>query len=148
MFGPSNAQSAAPHTALPRTQRRGRRLFLLLVTALSAMSMSSISFAASSQSHPKHATVSPPPRHAPSHQPHSQKDTSNRGAHAGARPAARGTSARVMPGQSKRTDAQHATHRKAVVNARVAAKSKKPKRTHQKPSTLATPATKQPKPVA
>lgn len=144
MTEPSKAQSAATHSAVPRPHKRGRRLLLVLVTALSGVSLSGVSLAASSQPlQQKHETVSQRPRHAPSSRPPAQKAASNRSAHAGPRPAARATTPK-----SKRPEAQRPTHRKAPANARIAAKSKAPKRPHQSPSRQAKPATKQAKPVA
>jgi len=144
MTDSSKAQSAATHTAVPLPQKRGRRLLLVLVTALSGVSLSSVSLAASSQPHQKHETVSAPPRQAASQRPPAKKAAAKPGSHAGERAAAHAT-----PSKSKRPEAlQPTTHRKAPVNARTASKSKTPKRTHQSASKPTKTAAKQPKPVA
>ena len=115
-----------PNPSHAQSPNRARRLLLVVVTALSGMTLTHSSFAASTQPHKTHSTVGSPAHHAPA-----------------PRPAARPTKAAA---KSKHAQAQAKTQRKAPAKTRVAAKSKTEPRAHQtprKPTRVATKKTKQ-----
>jgi hypothetical protein len=130
-----------------RPRKRRRVLLQMLVTALVGVTLTGVSLAALSPSvaH-KSQQASAAATRAPARGPKGHASAPKPNAHSAARPATRLAALATTP-KSKHPEAQHETQRKMPVNARVAAKSKAPKRAHQnsKPAKLAA---KSPKPVA
>jgi hypothetical protein len=129
MTNPSQAQSPSTRPLAPLPHQRSRRLLLVLATALSAMTLSGVSLAASSPSPKAHQASKAPARHAA--------------------PAQRSkTHPSATSPKSKQPQALHQTQRKTPAKARLAAKSKAPKRAHQSPGKPAKLTAKNPKPAA
>jgi hypothetical protein len=100
MTYPSQAPFPGAGTAAPLPYKRGRRLLLVLVTALVGVTLSHVSLAAAPASRKAHQTSNAPARHAPLQR-------------AKAHPSA-------TPSKSKRPQALHQTQRKTPTHARLA----------------------------
>jgi hypothetical protein len=127
MTYPSKAQSPAILAAAPLLRKRGRRLLLVFVTSLSAVTLSGVSLAASSPSEKAHQASSASPRQAPVQRSKARPRTSS---------------------PESKPQALHKTHRKAPIHARLAAKSKPSKPIHKARSKPAKSVARNPKPVA
>jgi hypothetical protein len=117
----NHAQTAATHPAASLS-RRLHRLLVVVVAALFGMTLTSVSFAASSPSPKGHATTKPHATTA-AHRPSAQTTTAPKSN------AKANSKSKTKP---KTAVAQHPTQqRKTPTKARVAAKSKPATRAHQ-----------------
>ncbi|HEX2674478.1 MAG TPA: hypothetical protein VHM25_26565 [Polyangiaceae bacterium] len=129
MTDPNNAQSAATQSAASLS-RRLHRLMVVVVTVLFGATLSGLSLAASTQSHPERSATKP-------------KTAAN---HSSTHPTTSSPKAKSKP---KTATAQRPTQpRKTATKTRLAAKSKTPTRAHQSPRKPAKLATKQAKHAA